>query len=369
MGSGLGVLSSGLNVYGNLTHRNETSQGTVYDDPQYGQAALNTAAGLGEAYKLRNALRFPAAASTVAPTAAKTVGGALLRNAAPIMGAVGVGSRLLDKDYLGAGIDALSTAAPIVGTMIAPGVGTAIGTGVSWLGQGINAYRDIRKNQQQTKLPPPSIGQAQPQSTQPKVASFMYTSDNDFKIKKAFASGFVKSAVAKGVTIDEFSALTKQALSAGTSLTYDDVSAIKALLANNEGSEDIYSDPTGEAMRNYKSRLLAARDASSQEIPAVSGALAGLRAGSLGGLAGAGIGGSLGMLAKHTPILNLPYRFKRNMPTAGALGGTALGSIIAALPAAKQKYEASKALQKLHSSSNLDALQQLGQEDRAVLNS
>jgi hypothetical protein len=379
--SGVGVLSSALNVYGNLTHRAETDQGTVYNDPQYFQAGLNTLAGVAEANNLRNALRpaasaIGAAGKAVAPTAGKFA----LRNipmTAPAMGMIGAGARYLDKDYLGAGIDAVSAAAPVIGTLIAPGVGTAIGTGVSWLGQGINAYRDIRKNRQDTKLPAPitpstprtNYLQANTPDLQKKGTFSMYTSNNDLKIKKAFASGFVKAAIDKEVSIRDFSFLTKKALSSGNRLTYDDVAAIKAQLASEGITDDIYDDPSGKAMRNYKAKLLASRDAASTQIPAVSASLVGLREGGLGALAGAGIGGTLGLLAKHTPILNVPFKYRRNLPTLGSLGGSALGGIVTALPAAKKRYESLKALQKLNDPANLQALQQVAQDDNLVLNS
>jgi hypothetical protein len=376
--SGVGVLSSALNVYGNLTHRAETDQGTVYNDPQYFQAGLNTLAGVAEANNLRNALRpaasaIGAAGKAVAPTAGKFA----LRNipmTAPAMGMIGAGARYLNKDYLGAGIDAVSAAAPVIGTLIAPGVGTAIGTGVSWLGQGINAYRDIRKNRQDTKLPAPSAPstnylQANTPDLQKKGTFYMHTSNNNFKIKKAFASGFVKAAMDKKLTLDDFSALTKQALFAGSNLTYNDVEALKSQLADEGVSAGIYDDPSGEAMRKYKAKLLASRDEASGQIPAVAASVEALRSGALGALAGTGIGGGLGFLAKHSPILNVPYKFKSVLPTAGAITGAGLGSVIAAIPAAKKKYEALKALQKLHNINNLERLHHLSQEDAAVLNS
>jgi hypothetical protein len=56
------------------------------------------------------------------------------------------------------------------------------------------------------------------------------------------------------------------------------------------------------------------------------------------------------------------------MPTVGAVGGAALGGVLSALPAAKQKYDTVKALQKLHNTDNLESLYNLGVGDRSLLN-
>jgi hypothetical protein len=386
---GLGTLTNAINVYGNLTNKSETPQGIVHNDPQYVQAAMNTGFGLMEANNLRKTFRPP----STAIQAAGRSGGSYI---APALGSIGAVSRLIDKDYPGAAIDAVSTAAPILGGMYGGPLGETVGTGVSWLGQGVNAVRDIMNNRNQMQLPSQkksyqgTLGQTTPGQTTPgqttpgqttpppvynssqqatsKIASAMSTYNHNFKSKKAFASGFVKAALAKGLSIEEFSHLTKKALSPGTSLNYDDMAAIKAQLAEDNADVDIYSDPSGEAMRNYRARLLALRDEASNEIPAVAASLSGLRSGALGALAGAGTGSAIGAIAKHSPILNLPHSHKQYLPTLGAIGGASLGSIVAAIPAAKKKYETVKALQKLHNPHNLQALRELGEDDKNILN-
>lgn len=377
---GLGALTSAVNVYGNLTNKSETPQGVVHNDPQYVQAAMNTGFGLMEANNLRKTFRPP----STAIQAAGRSGGTYI---APALGGIGVVSRLIGKDYPGAAIDAVSTAAPVLGGMYGGPLGETVGTGVSWLGQGVNAVRDIIHNRNQTQLPSQkksyqgTLGQTTPGQTAPsptynspqqatsKIASAMFTyNNNNFKSKKAFASGFVKAALAKGLSIEEFSHLTKKALSPGTSLNYDDMAAIKAQLAEDNADVGIYSDPSGEAMRNYRAKLLALRDEASNEIPAVSASLSGLRSGALGALVGAGSGSAIGAIAKHSPILNLPHSHKQYLPTLGAIGGASLGSIVAAIPAAKKKYETVKALQKLHNPHNLQALRELGEDDKNILN-
>jgi hypothetical protein len=302
---------------------------------------------------------------------------------------LGVASRLTgpDKDYLGAGIDAVGTAAPYVGAALGGPLGAGIGTAVSWGTQGINAYRDYSKNKQQTNLPSPTTWGAlghntpainapqptpatvQPQPGAAKLAALnMSHTNTPSRELKAFASGFIKAAMQKNISITDFQYLVKQAISKGEQLTYDDVAAIKRQLADTGAPTDIYSDPTGEAMRNYKARLLAARDEASGDIPEVAASGAGLRAGALGSALGGLSGAALGAVGKHSGILNMPYKFRQHMPTAGAIGGAALGGLVSALPAAKQKYDTVKALQKMHNTDNLEALQRLGANENAILN-
>jgi hypothetical protein len=74
------------------------------------------------------------------------------------------------------------------------------------------------------------------------------------------------------------------------------------------------------------------------------------------------------MLAKNTELLNLPYSIKKHMPIAGGVTGAALGGILAALPAAKQKYDAARAYNKLDAEKNIHALDRYNAQQAALMN-
>lgn len=398
---GMGLANSVLGVYGNLTNNTRTPEGVVYDDPQYGSAAINAGVGALQAVGLRNAIRpvpanIPAAkpinalrpAVNSAPV--KRFGGTVAKNIGPILGGIGAVSRLFgeEPDYTGAAIDTASFAAPFIGSAIGGGpFGKVIGEGVGWGLQGINTVRDILNNRENTKLPsqkkpyqgvlgqsaaPPEVNlpyAPQQSSTQPlKIASTMSTFNNSFKTTKAFASGFIKAALEKNLSIDDFSYLVKKAIASSNNLTYDDIASIKDYLAGQNLNNDIYSDASGTAAQKYHAQLLAERDAALSQIPELSGLGAGSKSGLVGAAIGGSAGGLLGATAKHSGLLNVPYKYLKNLPTIGALAGTAIGGIVSAIPAAKQKYEAVKALQKLQNPKNIANVGELITQDNSILN-
>lgn len=391
--AGAGAVSNAIGAYQSLTNK-DTSNGYTVSDPSYTGAAFQ--GGLA-AYDANRALQkvVPHSGASTIPGKAGKVLGAVGKWIGPAAGALDTMQRW-DNDRTGAYISAAGTAAPYVGQAIGaatpvPGgaaVGRAIGEGVNWGTMGINGVRDmINGREQPIKIEQgagPTFGSnthsapAAPQHIQPlpnnqgqpnqKVAFLNNNMSNTSNHSKAFARGFVKAAVDKNVSLTDFSALVKKAFSAGERLTYDDLNAIKQEISDDEISPYIYDDPSGEAMRAYKAKLLKARDAASGEIPAVAASLAAARSAGLGGAVGAGLGAGLGAVGKHSGLLNIPYKYRKSMPTAGAVGGAAIGAALSAVPAAKQKYDAIKALQKLHSSDNLESLQHLGANDRALLN-
>jgi hypothetical protein len=416
---GAGVVGNALGLTQSLMHRNQTDEGITYNDPQLTSAAVNAGFGAHNArqlYKLRGGV-LNAAAPAVRGGALNTVarGGVMKglgKAVVPTLGLLSAGGRLMgdNPDRLGASIDAFGAAAPFIGGAIGNAPGALLGEGVSWGATGVNAIRDIYNNRQQTAPYRPQVAKdtgnpaapanravnmqnsltpdgtllganspttpAQPpqptQPTQPGPVSpggltEKYAHMNSTELK-SFASGFIKAAMQKGVSISDFQQLVKRAVSVGEGLTYDDVRAIKEDLEGTEEARDMYADPSGEAMRNYKAKLLAARDAAAGDIPAVSASLSGLRAGTMGAAAGGGLGALLGAVGKHSGILNIPYKFRSHMPTVGAVGGASLGGVLSALPAAKQKYDTVKALQKLHNTDNLESLYNLGAGDRSILN-
>ena len=185
--------------------------------------------------------------------------------------------------------------------------------------------------------------------------------------QKAFALGFLKAAASKKVTLEDFRTFVKLAVHRNDTLTYEDIASIRQQLAS-EGEEAPYYDPEGLAMRAYKGKLLAARDEAANELsPHLSGALAGLRSGALGaslaGLAGAGAG----HLIHEGSVLNLPKKFTSALPTALGTTGAAAGGILAAMPAAKRRYEASKALKKLEDPNNIKVVERLNNRENALI--
>jgi hypothetical protein len=402
--AGAGLVGNAIGAAQSLMNKSKTEEGISYSNPSYVGAGVNAGMGAYNAkqlYDLRGGRLLNAAAPAAAKGAGKGLLGTVGKAAGPVLGGFSALSRITgDKpDYLGAGIDAVGAAAPAVGTALGGPPGAMLGSGVMWGAQGVNAVRDIISNREQTKpvtnpwgvndtvknhdvnmqnsftpggtllganSPTPPTQPTQPAPTSPEGSTQKYAHMNSTELK-SFASGFIKAAMQKGVSISDFQHLVKQALSSGGRLTYDDVRALKDEMSDAGMAEHIYADPSGEAMRNYRAKLLAARDSAAGDIPAVSSALSGLGAGAMGASIGGGLGASLGAVGKHSGLLNLPYKYRQYMPTAGALGGAALGGIVAALPAAKSKYDSVKALQKLHDIGNVRDLQQLNATDKALL--
>lgn len=407
--AGAGLVGNAIGAAQSLMNKSKTEEGISYSNPSYVGAGVNAGMGAYNAKQLYD-LRGGRLLNSAAPAAVKGVGKGLLGAAGkavgPVLGGFSVLSRITGNkpDYLGAGIDAVGAAAPAVGLSFGGPPGAMLGEGVMWGAQGVNAVRDIINNREENKpfkpwgvndtaknhdvnmqnsftpdgtllgANSPTAPAQSPQPTQPTQPAPIspggltqkYAHMNSIELK-SFASGFIKAAMQKGVSISDFQHLVKQALSSGESLTFDDVRALKNEMSDAGMAENIYADPSGEAMRNYRAKLLAARDSAAGDIPAVSSAFSGLGAGAVGAGIGGALGASLGAVGKHSGLLNLPYKYRNYMPTAGALGGAALGGIVAALPAAKSKYDSVKALQKLHDISNVRALQHLSATDKALL--
>lgn len=186
--------------------------------------------------------------------------------------------------------------------------------------------------------------------------------------RTAFARGFIKAAVAKNMALEDFAEVIKTALARPDELNYNDVARIKKEMSL-QGADVPYDDPTGEGRRAYNAELLRKRDDSADEIPAISGGIAGLKS----GLIGAGIGGAAGTGAgeaiKHTGLINLPFKYKKHMPVALGASTAALAGILSSLPAAKQRYEASLALKKLEYTKNMRDLNRTNNADIRLVNS
>lgn len=186
--------------------------------------------------------------------------------------------------------------------------------------------------------------------------------------KEAFIKGFVKAAAQNNVSHKDFSILFKAAFQSPDQMTSDDFASIKNELAS-RGVAPVYDDFLGDKRRAYNEALLKARDAASREIPALSGAAAGLKGGLLGGALGGAGGYAAGKLLKNAPFLNLSGNARRALP--GALGGAGalVSAILATMPAAKQKYDAVQALQKLRNTGNVHESTAMNTADQYLLNS
>jgi hypothetical protein len=167
---------------------------------------------------------------------------------------------------------------------------------------------------------------------------------------------------------NKLSEIVKQAFQNPGNMTSEDFASIKKELAG-RGVSSVYNDFEGEQRRAYNEYLLKARDAAVDDIPAISGGIAGLK----GGLLGAGIGGALGYGGGHllgkTPLLNLPFKTRSMLPAA--LGGSAalLSGILSAMPAAKSKYDAVQALKKLQNTDNVNEATSMNSADQYLLHS
>jgi hypothetical protein len=356
MSGKFGLIAGGIRAADSLT------------DGDFTGAALN--AGIG--YGMHRMSQLPGAQNVVqhalTPTAARaaarpvgryaaraaakpllaTAGKVLAKNIVPGVGAAlsipaAVG-KWREGDYLGAGLNALSGAANFI-----PGFGVPISMGLDALSAG----RDFYNN----KLASENV-----------INTMSTSSDYRNTHTKAFARGFVKAAAAKGVSFDDFGELVKKALARNDGLTTDDILRIRKELTT-QGEPTPYADPSGEAMRTYKARMLTERDRAIDEIPAVSGAMSGIGAGALG----AALAGTLGAVAGHglreSNLLNIPYRYLKHAPMALGIPAAVVGGLAAALPAAQQRYDASKAFKKLHDPRAIRDLDQYNQSEQQLLNS
>jgi hypothetical protein len=185
--------------------------------------------------------------------------------------------------------------------------------------------------------------------------------------QKAFALGFLKAAANKHVTLGDFKEFVKLAVHRNDTLTYEDISSIRQQLAA-EGEKAPYYDPEGLAMKAYRGKLLDARDESAGELsPHLSGAMAGLRSGALGATLAGLTGAGAGHLIHEGSVLNLPRKFTSALPTALGTTGAVAGGILAAMPAAKRRYEASKALKKLEDPNNIKVVERLNNRENNLI--
>jgi hypothetical protein len=168
--------------------------------------------------------------------------------------------------------------------------------------------------------------------------------------------------------VSKISSFKKQAFQNPGDMTSADFANIKKELAS-RGVSPVYDDFTGEQRRAYNENLLKARDAAVDDIPVISGGIAGLK----GGLLGAGIGGAAGLAGGHllrkAPFLNLSYKTRSALPAV--LGGTSalLSGILSSMPAAKNKYEAVQALKKLQNTNNISDVSDMNTADQYLLHS
>jgi hypothetical protein len=335
-------------------------------DGNVGSAALN--AGLG--YGMYRMSKLPGAQNVVqhaltpaAKAVAKPLGRQiasagvkpLLTSAGKMLGkniVPGVGaalsipsavSRWRQGDYLGAGMDALSGASNFI-----PGFGVPISMGLD----AISAGRDFYNNKLASDEGENNMSEQNYKDTH----------------TQAFARGFVKAAAARGVSFDDFGELVKRALARNDGLTTDDILRIRKEL-DIHGEPTPYDDPTGEAMQTYKARMLAERDRAIDEIPAVSGAMSGVGAGALGATLAGTLGGLVGHGLRESNLLNIPYRYLKHAPMALGIPAAVAGGLAAGLPAAQQRYDASKAFKKLHDPKAIRDLNQYNEAEHQLLNS
>lgn len=172
----------------------------------------------------------------------------------------------------------------------------------------------------------------------------------------------------KNMAVKDFVDLVKIAIAGPGELTYDDVARLRKEM-DMQGVPAPYEDETGELKRIYNAHILHQRDKNIDAVPEIEGATAGVLKGTLGAGLGVAGGYGLGNALHNSGVLNLRYGLTSKLPTALAFGGGLAGGLLGALPAAHQKYEATKALKKLQLAKNMRDLQRVNNTETNLVNS